>query len=196
MRNVKKMGTILVCLLVVQAGLSQNYKGAMPNLRTILKVDGGTQGLGLSFETPVTAEFLLEVETGLGGGYVVEKQRVRYLTNYDDPSLVGAVKGSFYFNRERRYENGNTLMQNSGNFVGLGVKYASSGLIKNLEPHNILLTHLHLGLKRAFDKNWSFSGLVGVGYAHNLDWKSGEDYPGGEVKITHLLEIKISYILN
>jgi hypothetical protein len=188
----KKMIFLLICILIVQWGFSQEYK----DLRTILKVDGGTSGLGLSFETPVGSEFLLELETGLGGGYVVEKQKVEYLTHYEDPSLYGSLKGEFYFNRRRRYRNGNTLAQNSGNFIGIGVKYTSAGLIKNLETHNVILTNLHIGIKRTFDNNWVLSGIVGAGYAHNLDWKNRADYSGGEVKITHLLEIKLSYILN
>jgi hypothetical protein len=192
----KKLTFLLISLLMIQWGFSQDYRGSMPDLRTIMKVDGGTTGLGLSFETPVSSEFLVELETGLGGGYVVGKSKVEYLTNYEDPSLYGAAKGNFYFNREKRYKNGNTLTQNSGNFVGLGVKYTSPGLFRNLRPNNVILTDLHLGIKRAFDKNWSFSGIVGVGYAQNLDWKNNSDYPGGEVKITYLLEVKISYILN
>lgn len=192
----KKLIFLLISLLMVQWGFSQEYKGLMPELRSILKADGGTSGLGLSFETPVGSEFLLELETGLGGGYVVEKRKVVYLTNYEDPSFYGSVKGNYYFNRERRLRNGNTLTQNSGNFVGLGIKYTSAGLFKNLQPNNVILTNLHVGIKRAFDKNWSFSGIVGAGYAHNLDWKDNSDYQGGEVKITYLLEVKISYILN
>jgi hypothetical protein len=196
MKRMKKMIFLLISLLTIQWGFSQEYKTAIPSLRTILKVDGGTSGLGLSFETPVGSEFLIELETGLGGGYVVEKQKVEYLTHYEDPSLYGSFKSEFYFNRGRRYRNGNTLTQNSGNFIGVGVKYTSIGIIKNLQPNNVILTNLHIGIKRAFDKNWVFSGITGVGYAHNLDWKSNSDYQGGEVKITYLLEIKVSYILN
>jgi hypothetical protein len=196
MKRTKKTIFLLVGLLMVQLGFSQDYKGSIPKLRTILKVDGGTSGLGFSFETPVGSEFLLELETGVGGGYVVEKQKVEYLTNYEDPSLYGALRGDFYFNRERRYRNGNTLTQNSGNFIGIGVKYTTKGLIENLQANNVILTNLHVGIKRAFDKNWVFGGIVGAGYAHNLDWKNSSDYQGGEVKITYLLEVKISYILN
>jgi hypothetical protein len=131
---------------------------------------------------------LFEVESGLGAGYNIGDHSYHYSWVLNDPAFYASVKGKFFYNRENRAEKGKGVFMNSGNFVGLRVKYASPGLLFN-NNFNTLLTNVHWGVQRQIAKHWMYSFYVGLGYAYDINYSVGTIYPAFDIKFSYVLPV-------
>lgn len=162
------------------------------DLETFEKIDLGINGLNVTVETPLSKKILGEFAIGVGPSYDFHDDDG--LTNSMDyhwailePSFHASAYGKYYYNREKRLSKGKSLLLNSGNFVGLKVKYVSKSLSSPQFYTNTILANLNWGLQRNIGKHWTYSFSTGLGFGYNMDDSYSMFYPA--------LDLKISYVL-
>jgi hypothetical protein len=80
---------------------------------------------------------------------------------------------------------------NSGNYIGLRVKYTTRGISESPQVWDALLFNAHWGMQRAIGTRWTLNTHFGAGYAVDavdLNNSEGTIYPA--------LDLKFSYRLN
>jgi hypothetical protein len=180
----------LVLLFSFSFLLAQNHSSEN-NLEKLVKLDLGLRGIGITYEPKLSNKMSIELSGGIGGGYDISFQDFTYTWNLPDPALHVIVNPKYYYNRNKREAKGKTTELNSGNYVGLGIKYTSRGISESTEVWDALLFNLHWGMQRAIGKRWTFNIHAGVGYAidaTDLSNSSGTVYPA--------LDLRFAYILN
>jgi hypothetical protein len=133
----------------------------------------------------------IELSGGIGGGYDISFQDFTYSWNLLDPALYVIVNPKYYYNRNKRQARGKSTALNSGNYIGLGIKYTSRGIGESTDVWDALLFNLHWGMQRAIGQRWTFNTHAGVGYAidaTDLSNSSGTIYP--------TLDLRFGYVLN
>jgi hypothetical protein len=187
MKAIKKMMILAAGILFVSSAYAQESQKDI-DMKTFFKVDGGVSGLGVSLETPLSNKFLFEIESGLGAGYDIDTRSFRYSWVINDPAIYTSVRGKYYYNRELRAEKGKNIFMNSGNFIGVRIKFASSGIISG-NNYNTLLTNVHWGAQRQLNKHWMYSFYAGLGYAYDTTYSGGTLYPAIDIKFSYVLPL-------
>ena len=180
----------LVFLLPFSFVFAQN-NSPENNLKKLVKLDLGLRGISITYEPKLSNKVSIELSGGIGGGYDISFQDFTYTWNLLDPALYAIVNPKYYYNRNKRQAKGKTTELNSGNYIGLGIKYTSRGISESTEVWDALLLNLHWGMQRAIGKRWTFNTHAGVGYAidaTDLSNSSGTVYPA--------LDLRFAYILN
>lgn len=162
---------------------------------TFQKLDLGINGLSMSLEIPLADKITVEPAIGLGPSYDLHNSGESGLTDKMDwhwtllePSFHASVYGKFFYNRNARIAKKKSLRFNSGNYIGLKVKYVSKELSSDYHLYsNTLLLNLHWGGQYNIGKHWFYSYALGIGYGNNLDRSYGLLYPAFDVKIGYVL---------
>jgi len=160
------------------------------NLRNLAKLDLGLQGIGFTFEPRVGKSTTIDLSTGIGGGYNISTDDLTYEVDITNPALYFSITPKVFYNRQKRIEKGKASLVNSGNYIGLRLKYTTKGLSENSEIYDALLMNVHWGLQRPLGKKWLFMTHLGAGYAMDatdLNHGSGTFYPA--------LEFRFSYVI-
>ncbi len=162
------------------------------SLNTYEKIDLGINGIGLSLETPLSRKILSEFAIGLGPSYdIYDEDGITQSMDWHwallEPSFYCSAYGKFYYNREKRLNKGKSLLFNTGNFVGLKVKYVSQSLSSPQYYSNTLLANLNWGAQYALGKHWVYSFSFGLGYGYNMDTSYGMFYPAMDLKFSYVL---------
>jgi hypothetical protein len=157
------------------------------NLTSLTKLDIGFQGLGLTFERRLSDKIAIDLSFGAGGGYDVSEDGVGFEWNVLQPAFYLAVTPKYFYNRQRRLEKGKKTNFNSGNYVGLRLKYTTPSVASNDLLGSALLMNLHWGLQRAIGKRWTINTHVGGGYAQDLSSQFGTIYPSIDLKFSYIL---------
>lgn len=157
-------------------------------LRDLTKLDIGVQGIGFTWEPRLSNKATMDISIGAGGGYDIAEGHIGYKWDFFKPAFYFSATPKFYYNRKKRIETGKNSKYNSGNYIGLRLKYITANSAPNDHERNSLLINLHWGLQRAIGNRWTLNAHVGGGYAHDLDYKFGTIYPS--------LDFKFSYILS
>ncbi len=169
------------------------FTASSQELGTYQKIELGINGLGMSIETPISKRIALESTIGLGPSYDMYgdgealTDKIGWGWALAEPSFHGSVYGKFFYSRNRRAERGKSLRLNSGNFIGVKVKYISKSLSEPQFYSNTLLANLNWGSQRNIGKHWLFSYSVGIGYGYNIDVPYGLFYPALDLKIAYVL---------
>lgn len=185
-----KLIIISILLIFFSPILAQNKvdKEYTRYLKTLGKVDLGLSGLGLSLETPVSDQVLLEFAAGLGAGYKVDED-FRYRLYFNDPAVFGSAHMKYYYNQQSRVDRGRPVSYNAGNFFGIKAKYTSPTLWEQQTWHTMLVG-FHWGLQRKIGKYFLYQFDVGIGVAVDLENKNSHHitpFPD--------LNFRISYVL-
>lgn len=160
-------------------------------LRPLTKLDIGFQGLGLTFERKLFPSTTIDLSAGAGGGYEILPRNFTYSAIPRDAAGYVSVTPRFYYNLKKRSETGKTALLNSGNYIGLRLKYATKSFSSNGEGEDALLLNVHWGIQRMISKKWTINTHAGIGYAVNatdLNNSSGTFYPS--------IGFHFSYVLN
>lgn len=180
-------------LLLVISTLCYPLLLVSQELGTFHKVTIGINGLHTAVELPIGNKFTLEPAVGFGPSYTVD-------TNYSaltdkigwhwavfNPSFHASLHAKYIYNRNRRAAKNRSLLLNSGNYLGIKVKYVSRALSSNKTYNNTLLTSINWGGQHSIGKSWIWGYSVGLGYASNLDYKSNVFYPSFDLSIGYVL---------
>lgn len=183
------MKTTLLSLFVFLFAFSSFAQQAQ--LHPLTKLDIGFQGLGFTSERRLFASATIDISAGVGGGYTILPRDFTYSANPVDAAGYVAVTPKFFYNLKKRSEKGKTASLNSGNYIGLRIKYATKSFSGNGEGEDALLLNMQWGIQRMIAKKWSVTTHIGIGYAINatdLNHPSGAFYPS--------IGFNFSYMLN
>lgn len=154
-------------------------------LSGLAKVDLGLQGIGLTYEPRISNKIVIDFSGGIGGGYDVSEKSFSYY--YSSPAFYFSVTPKYYYNLQSRLKKGKKSQLNSGNYIGVRLKYSTP--LNPSEPnlwldpsktdyaYNTILTNIHWGIQRAIGRNWLFNTQAGVGYARSIKYNTGTIYP-------------------
>lgn len=158
-------------------------------LKGSTKVDLSGQGVAVSMEPKLGAQTMLDLSLGIGGGYDV-MDRLRYKIDVSNPALHFSLTPKFFYNWRKRVQSGKLSDLNSGNYVGLRVKYVTRGIGPDPSVFDTFLMNLHWGLQRAIASRLLFGAHVGAGYAFDVtDLSNPYDsfYPSFDAKLSYVL---------
>lgn len=113
------------------------------NLRNLTMLDVGFQGVGITFEPRISNKAVVDLSAGVGGGYNIAEENIDYTMDFLHPSFYFSATSKFYYNSQKRKNAGKNVNHNSGNYVGLRVKYVTAGISSNEQTRNSLLVNLH-----------------------------------------------------
>lgn len=146
-------------------------------LQSLAKIEIGGQGINLSYETPLSKSFLLDLSVGLGPSYEVYDNSMSYvINNFKNPSLFLQGELIWLYNREKRATNGKSLANNAGNSIAFQTKY-SLGQKDEIDQNKALLNEIHWGFQRSLGESFYFNTHAGLGYIHDFENKEGSLYP-------------------
>lgn len=129
----------------------------------------------------------VDLSSGIGGGYNVSEDYIEYILNVFHPAFYFSATPKFYYDRNKRIEDGKQSNYNSGNYIGARVKYITSGIASKDRMRNSMLINLHWGMQRAVGLRWTINTHIGAGYAQDLNYKFGTVYPSAEIKFSYIL---------
>jgi hypothetical protein len=156
------------------------------SLKSLVKLDVGLQGVGLTYEPRISKKITIDLSAGAGGGYNVSEAGVGYEWSVFQPAFYFMVTPKFYYNRKQRIEKGKKFQNNSGNYLGLRLKYTTSGIAPENPLRSAGLINLHWGIQRPIGNQWTINAHVGGGYAQDLTSIFGTIYPALEVKFSYV----------
>ena len=177
---------LLFFLTSISLSFAQNPKNTN-ELRDLTKLDLGLQGIGFTFEPRISNKATMDLSVGSGGGYNVSEERILYKWNLFHPAFYFSATPKWYYNREKRIQAGKNSEYNSGNYIGLRLKFVTGafGLIDY--NRNSLLINAHWGLQRAIGDRLTINAHAGAGYAQDVDAKYGTIYPSVDFKFSYIL---------
>jgi hypothetical protein len=129
----------------------------------------------------MTTDFSL----GAGGGYSVAEGNIDYQWQIFNPAFYFSATPKFFYNRQKRIEKGKSVKLNSGNYIGLRVKYTTGSIDPQPSIREALFINLHWGLQRAISNRWSLNAHIGAGYAQDLTNQFGTIYPALDFKLSY-----------
>jgi len=169
-------------------------------LRPLTKLDMGLQGIGFTFERRLGNKMTVDLSSGIGGGYRIQyslftKNDINYQWDPLGPAFYFSSTPKFYYNREKRSVKGKTNSLNSGNYIGLLIRYTTRSISEsaNDRVQDALLMNIHWGLQRAIAKRWTINLHIGAGYitdATDLQNTSGTIYPALDFKFSYIFTKK------
>lgn len=185
------MKTFLLAVMVL--GLYTNIHAQATTdetrLRSLFKADLGIEGIGLTYEPRISNRFAIDVSAGTGGGYDIgEEGHFGYYWYFANPAFYFSLTPKYFYNRKKRLDKGKKLHFNSGNYIGLKLKYATpnSGQIFQL-TRNSILVNAHWGIQRAMGNHFLFTMHLGAGYAQDIDYNFGTIYPAMDIKFSYII---------
>lgn len=144
-------------------------------------------GLGLTVEPRISNAITIDLSAGFGGGYYIDGSKFRY--NLLKFAWYFSATPKYFYNIRKRINQGKAVQNNSGNYLGLRVKYSGpislneDGLSKIRKS---ISTNMHWGLQRSIGAKSMFSSQIGGGYARDADG-SGAFYPSFDFKFSFIL---------
>jgi hypothetical protein len=158
------------------------------DVRTLTKLDIGFQGVGFSVEPKISHNTTIDVALGAGGFYEVWRDNFKYEWNFTDPAFYASITPKFYYNRTKRLRQGKTTNLNSGNYIGIRIKYTTGSII-NEDGFSTILMNVHWGMQRSLGRKWIFNTNLGAGYATSTDdfhFTDGSFYPVVDIKFAYV----------
>jgi len=171
---------ILVVFLNTAFGQKTNINPAVTNL---MKLDIGLQGVGFSYEPKISSKLTTDLCIGAGGGYLIDKNSFDY--NLLQPAAYFSLTPKYFYNIQKRINEGKNTKFNSGNYLGLRIKYITPFSGNSDKARNSVLTNVHWGIQRAIGGNWLLNFQLGVGYATDLK-HGGTVYPSLDIKFAYV----------
>lgn len=150
------------------------------HLKEQFSIDASLLGMGITYEQPLSLNFLAEVSVGYW------YQKSDYTTS--DVSLADLfpytrVTVRRFFDRDNRLQQGKNLDNNRGCFVGVQNKigYGNRGEVG-------MSNELHWGVQTKIGRKWLLTIHFGVGYANSLqNPRSSILYPSIGLRVKYVL---------
>ena len=180
----KKIILLTSILYFSHASFGQTKKPET-KLSNVSKIDLGFQGIGFTYEPRINNAMTIDLSAGFGGGYNIGEGFIEY--QFLKPALYFSATPKYFYNLKKRVKKGNTILHNSGNYVGARLTFNTPLHNKSDIIRNSILTNIHWGIQRAIGKKWSLNAHIGVGYAHDIDYDFGTIYPAIDFKFSYVL---------
>lgn len=187
-RNIFYISGIFMLFVCSMTAFSQE-------LTTVHKIGLGLHGLDYAYEIPVARKITIEPFVGFGPSYNLHEEdfvmaRLNWHWVILNPSVHLGVNGKYIYNRDRRVARGKSLLFNSGNFIGVKVKYISRPLTNKPNFYsNTLFSTVSWGGQHNLGRHWNFSYAAGVGYGYNIDFPYSMFFPALDLKVAYVLPV-------
>ena len=155
-------------------------------LSSLAKVDFGLQGIGFTYELKLSNKVTIDLSAGAGGGYDIAEGYLNYKAELRKPAFYFSFTPKYFYNRKSRKLQGQTTLLNSGNYIGLRLKYVTPNDRQTDLTRNSILTNIHWGIQRAIGNNWTLNFHSGIGYAQDIDYNFGTLYPAIDFKFSYI----------
>jgi len=155
-------------------------------LSSLAKADFGLQGIGLTYEPKLSNKLTIDLSAGAGGGYDIAEGYLNYKLELQKPAFYFSLTPKYFYNRNTRSLEGKSTLLNSGNYIGLRLKYVTPNDRQTDLTRNSILTNIHWGIQRAIGNNFAFNSHVGIGYAQDIDYDFGTLYPSIDFKLSYV----------
>ena len=155
-------------------------------LSSLTKVDFGLQGIGFTYEPRISKKMTIDLSAGAGGGYDIAEGYLNYKVELRKPAFYFSLTPKYFYNRNSRSLQGKTTLLNSGNYIGLRLKYVTPNDRQTDLTRNSILTNIHWGIQRAIGNNWTINSHIGIGYAQDIDYNFGTIYPAVDFKVSYV----------
>jgi hypothetical protein len=129
---------------------------------TFYKIETGINGMGLALEIPIANKLTIEPAIGVGPSYSLNGDddaltgKMGWRWALIEPSFHGAVYGKYFYNKNKRIDKNKSLRNNSGNFIGVKVKYVSKSLSTPQYYSNTILANLNWGGQFNLGRHWIY----------------------------------------
>ena len=161
-------------------------------LSSFIMLDLGGQGIGLTYESRLSNKMTVDFSAGVGGGHDIGEGF--FEINYGYPAFYFSLTPKYFYNRQKRIDKGKETLFNSGNYVGLRLKYVAANsrhvdIYGNSSLNvyrNSVLGNIHWGIQRALGQHWLFNFHIGAGYAEDIDYSFGTIYPAIDFKFSYI----------
>lgn len=157
-------------LLSGYLGFSQRTTSS--DLDAFGRLNLGLHGLEVSYELPLSTEFVWENSLGIGMGMEASFGSASYTLYFDRPVPFVRSQLKWIYNRNRREAKGRSVFMNSGNFVGFQTKY-SFGNSNLFDLNQAILAEIQWGIQRNLGKRFIFSLHLGIGALGDFDNSQG-----------------------
>jgi len=188
----RKTGLLFLLCFIITVLYGQNNQDEN-SVKSILKADISLQGIGASYDAKLGKSTILELASGLGGGYNIYEGGVDYQLAFLQPALYFYVAPKFFYNRNKRLQKGKRTDLNAGNYVGFRVKYTTSDIASSGILRDAFLINAHWGLQRPLSQHWSFYTQVGGGYGWDVASGFGTIYPAIDLKFSYVFTQRKKY---
>jgi len=153
---------------------------------SLTKVDLGFQGIGLTYEPRLFNKVTIDLSAGAGGGYDIAEGYLNYKLELLKPAFYFSLTPKYFYNRNTRSRQEKNTQLNSGNYIGLRLKYVAPTDRRADLTRNSILTNIHWGIQRAIGNNLTFNSHFGIGYAQDIDYNFGTIYPAIDFKFSYI----------
>jgi hypothetical protein len=177
-----KSGILIFLVLSSQISTAQTS-----GLKPLTMVDLSLISAGITQQVVAGDKIVIDFSGGIGPGFDIAEGShiVKFL-----PAVYGSVTPKYYYNLAKRTNKGKSTNNNSGNFMGLRVKYSLPVFVDSDEIRNTFFINGFWGLQRSLGSKWIFSGQLGAGYALDTDYNFGTIYPALDFKFGYLLGLE------
>jgi hypothetical protein len=156
-------------------------------LSSLIKLDLGLQGIGLTYEPGLSNKMTADISAGTSGGYDITEGSLSYNIEFFRPAFYFSLTPKYFYNRQARIFKGKKPTLNSGNYIGLRLKYVTPNGRQSDFTRNTILVNAHWGIQRAIGNHWTFNFHIGAGYARNIDFDFGTIYPAIDFKFSYII---------
>ena len=177
----------IILLTIIIGFLTSSYGQTLKpetKLTSLAKLDLGLQGIGLTFEPRLCNTVTTDLSVGFGGGYDISEGSIGYQAV--KPALYFSATPKYFYNLKKRINNGKRIQYNSGNYIGLRLKYNMPLYKKSDIIRKSILTNIHWGIQRFIGNHWTINTHIGVGYGHDIDYDFGTIYPAIDFKFSYI----------
>ena len=157
----------LIIMLLSLAFTTSAQQNQDRNLDNFGRVNLGFQGIGFSYELPVSNKFVWVNSLGAGGGMSVQNG-VNYGFNILRPTVTVTSALRFVYNIDKRAAKDRWVENNAGNYIAFQNKYnfRNAGYSAN---NSSLLAEIHWGMQRNMGSNFLFNFHLGIGALRDFD---------------------------
>jgi hypothetical protein len=157
-----------------------------PKLSSLTKVNFGLQGIGFTYEPRISNKITVDLSAGAGGGYDIAEGSLNYIVELVKPAFYFSLTPKYFYNTNSRSLKGKNTLLNSGNYVGVRMKYITLNNRYVDFTRNNFLTNIHWGIQRAIGNKWIINSHIGIGYAQDIDYNFGTIYPAIDFKVSYI----------
>jgi hypothetical protein len=182
----KRIIVLTLLLRFLHSSFGQTSKSDL-KLSSMTKLDLGLQGIGLTYEPGLSNKITADISAGTSGGYDIAEGSISYSIAFFKPAFYFSLTPKYFYNRQTRIFKGKTTTLNSGNYIGLRLKYVTPNGRQSDFTRKSFLINAHWGIQRAPGNHWTFNFHIGAGYARDLDFGFGTIYPAIDFKFSYIL---------
>lgn len=140
---------------------------------SITGVQTGLLGLWVNNETRLSKQIALRTEVGLdaeiiGGAYIDGLTYDTGTSFYISPVITAEPR--WYFNLDKRTRKGKSILNNSGNFLGLKMSYHPDWFVISNRENAKIADQINIipkwGIKRSIGQHFNYEAGIGLGIRH------------------------------